>query len=276
MKHKVLVVDLDGTTLDARGQLGERDVAAAQALRRAGVHVTIATGRLFTGTQWVARALGVQGSVALMNGSELVDAQSALVTHGRYIEAPARAHARRVLSELGLPAFLFGSRRIHLDARHAAHAAYLGTWTPDLTHHDDIFGADEWHLAQDILALGAVGEPDAVTAARDALHADLPSELDTVVFRTWEGDTFLKLRHAVEDKGTAAERLAAEVEATLDETVVVGDWLNDLPMLERAGLSFAMGGSSDEVLAAADEELEAPRGGGGAIAEIAWKVWGVR
>lgn len=276
MTYKVLVLDLDGTTLDLQGKLGERDIAAAHALKRAGVRVTIATGRLFTGSRWVADALGVDGSVALMNGSELVDVASARTTHGRYVDAPARAHARKVLARHGLPAFLFGSRCIHLDQRHTAYAPYLGTWTRDLTHHDDIFDCSAWHASEDILALGAVGEAETILAARDDLHADLPPDLGSVTFRTYEGQTFLALRHSVEDKGTAVERLAAEREATAEETVVVGDWLNDLPMLRRGGLSFAMGGSMPEVLSEADEELETQRGAGGAVAEVAWKVWGVK
>jgi hydroxymethylpyrimidine pyrophosphatase-like HAD family hydrolase len=34
--------------------------------------------------------------------------------------------------------------------------------------------------------------------------------------------------------------------------MAVGDWLNDIGMLEIAGVGVAMGGSADEVIAAAD------------------------
>ena len=37
-----------------------------------------------------------------------------------------------------------------------------------------------------------------------------------------------------------------------EEVVAIGDDVNDIPMLEAAGLSFAMGNASDEVKAAAD------------------------
>ena len=96
MDYRVLVLDLDGTTLNGDGELEERDIAAAHALKAAGVHVTIATGRLFTGTQWVAEALGVEGTIAVMNGSELIDAQRGEMVHGHYVDAEHRAYAREV------------------------------------------------------------------------------------------------------------------------------------------------------------------------------------
>ena len=45
MSHdlRMLVLVLDGTTLDAAGALRPADVAAAHRLREAGIHVTIAT-----------------------------------------------------------------------------------------------------------------------------------------------------------------------------------------------------------------------------------------
>ena len=46
-------------------------------------------------------------------------------------------------------------------------------------------------------------------------------------------------------------------------------------MLRAAGRSFVMAHAKDEVVAAADEVLSRPRHGGGAIAEVARRVWGV-
>ncbi len=277
MDYRVLVLDLDGTTLNADGALEERDVAAALALQRAGVHVTIATGRLFTGSQWVARALGVRGAIAVMNGSELIDANSGQVVQGRYLAPAQRLRAREAWADHGLESgILFGSRRIHLGRRDERLRTYLETWTRDLTFHDDVYAATEWGGAEDVVAMGTIGEEDVVRRARDVLHEELPDEIGSVTFQTMEGDTFLKFRHAEETKGTALHRLAEERGVTAEQCVAVGDWLNDLPMLETAGLSLAMRSSPEAVREAAHEELESLRFGGGAVAEVARRVWGVQ
>jgi hydroxymethylpyrimidine pyrophosphatase-like HAD family hydrolase len=71
------------------------------------------------------------------------------------------------------------------------------------------------------------------------------------------------------DKGTAIEWLALHYGVGLDDVVAVGDWLNDVPMLARAGLSYAMAQAPDEVKSAAKEVLEADIWAGGGVAEAA-------
>ena len=47
-------------------------------------------------------------------------------------------------------------------------------------------------------------------------------------------------------KGSALAYVAAHHGCTLDETVCVGDWLNDVSMFAVAGRSYAMGQASAE------------------------------
>lgn len=271
---RMLAVDLDGTALTHANTLLPRDVRAAEALRARGIHVTIATGRLYTGTRWVAHALGATGTVAVMNGSERVALDGDRTVHADVLTGEERARIRDVLTDHGLPAFLFRSRQIHHDHAQAMHAPYLGVWTPDLHAHDGLLADALFVDAPDVLAVGVVGPADRVAAAHAALEAE-GSPMSGVQFDTYTGHRFLKLRHHTNDKGTAIASLAAERGFGVDQVVAVGDWTNDLPMLQSAGRSYAMGGSMAEVVSAAHAELDAPRGGGGAIAEIARRVWNV-
>ena len=276
MDFRMLVLDLDGTVLSRQGTLDPIDVAAALALQRAGIEVTIATGRLFTGTQWVARALGVRGSIAVMNGSELIDAETGEVRRGHYVDRPHRQTMAEVFAEEGLSTLIvFGSRAIHVGQHDAQHAPYLTTWTEDVNVHRDLKDSAAWRAGTDIVAVGTLGEHRAVASAQARLRDALPEPLDSVTFQTHAGSTFLKLRHAEEDKGTALARLAAERGLTAEATVAVGDWLNDLPMLRRAGLGLALGGSDQRVVAAADDVVGTQRYAPGAVAEVARRVWGV-
>jgi hydroxymethylpyrimidine pyrophosphatase-like HAD family hydrolase len=77
------------------------------------------------------------------------------------------------------------------------------------------------------------------------------------------------VRAAGASKGTALEWIANYENVEPDEVVAVGDWLNDIPMLRAAGLSFAMAQAPEEVGAAASERLDADHSTGGGIAEAA-------
>ncbi len=270
MDPRMLVLDLDGTALTHDWQITDADAAAAARLQAAGIHVTIATGRLFAGTHEAAARLGVQGSVAVMNGTELVDVGSREVIYGQYVHDHHRHAIRDLLHGFGLAPILFGADRIHHDDRGAHLNDYLRTWTPDVHHHGDLH-LDHW-ATERLVAVAATGDHDAVVQAAEAIAADYP-ELRPTKFTTWSGHGFLELRAHGDDKGTAIERLAAERHLDADQVVAVGDWLNDLPMLARAGRSFAMKGAAEAAIDAADHTLTAVRGEGGAVVELASRIW---
>ena len=72
MSYKLCAVDLDGTLLDPNGAAHDKDLRALKALMSEGLHVTIVTGRLYSGTRPTAEALGIRGPVACVDGSHIV------------------------------------------------------------------------------------------------------------------------------------------------------------------------------------------------------------
>lgn len=267
---RMLVVDLDGTALRGRDVLVDEDLEAAARLRAAGIAVTIATGRLVGGTAWVARELGVQGGFAVMNGSARFDLSGRRHHHNALgPELLARLDEQVRSRELG--GFLFRSHSVHLEHDHAHHRDYLAVWT------DEVLASDEhdW-TREDVLAVGVVGGEHQREQVRDlAAFLDDEHALEVVGFDTYGGEPFLSVRNAHDDKGTALEAMAAERGLQPDQVVAVGDWWNDVPMLRRAGYSFAMREAAGGATEAADAVLSARRGHGGAIAEIAQRVWGL-
>jgi hydroxymethylpyrimidine pyrophosphatase-like HAD family hydrolase len=129
-----------------------------------------------------------------------------------------------------------------------------------------------WQTAP--LAAVAIGEPDAVAAAYAVVRAH--AELFSVSFAVsmCPGKHAVLVRAAGPTKGTALRELCKIVGCSTDEAVAVGDWVNDVPMFEVAGRSFAMGSSPDHVRAKATDALETEAGAGGGIAEAIRRAWG--
>lgn len=69
MNIKMLVTDIDGTLLPAGMEVPRRNVEAVQRAARAGVTVTVATGRMYRAALPVARALGVDVPIITYNGA---------------------------------------------------------------------------------------------------------------------------------------------------------------------------------------------------------------
>lgn len=57
----------------------------------------------------------------------------------------------------------------------------------------------------------------------------------------------MEINHRKGQKGIAVARMAAKRQISLDEVMTIGDNLNDVSMLQTAGVSFAMGNGVVEV-----------------------------
>ena len=268
--YRLLALDLDGTLLRSDHSVDKRDVAAIAELQRAGVTVTIVTGRLHSGSVAAARACGIEGAIACVEGSHLIELASNTTLVHHPIEAATAALLRQTLGANGLAQFVFDAQGIHHDHGGAPYAHYVSTWSPNLR----VVEEDEaWQTAP--LAAVAIGDPAAVAAAAAALRAHT-DRLFSVNFQvgTIAGKHAVLARAAGPTKGTALRELCARIGCSPEEAVAVGDWVNDVPMFEVAGRSFAMGGAPAAISAKATDVLEAPSGGGGGIAEAIRRAWG--
>lgn len=270
MMYRLLALDLDGTLLRRDHSVDARDVAAIRELQAAGVTVTIVTGRLSAGATGAARACSIDGVIACIEGSHLLEVATGttLLHHG---VAPEAAIALRgALGAHGLASFVFDAAGIHHDHRAAPYADYVRTWSPDMRVVEE-----ELAWQTEPLAAVGIGDPDAVAAAHAALraHAD---RLFTVSFPVYAypGKHALLSRAAGTTKGTALAELCRRAGCSLAEAVAVGDWVNDVPMFEVAGRAFAMGRAPEAVRAKATDELSSGAGDGGGVAEVVRRAWG--
>ena len=271
MAYRLLALDLDGTLLRSDHGVDDRDIAAIQEVRAAGVTVTIVTGRMHSGSIGAARACAIEGAIACMEGSHLVDVGSGRTLARHAMDGAVTAILRDAFA--GLASFVFEADGIHHDRTGEPYAGYVRTWSPNLGVVEEALDARVW--ANDPLAAVAIGDPDVVTAA----HAILRAHADRIFSVSFPvgacpGKHAILVRAAGPTKGTALAELCTLAGCTLADAVVVGDWVNDVPMFEVAGRSFAMGSAPDAVRAKATDGLERPAGSGGGIAEAVRRAWG--
>jgi hypothetical protein len=270
MTYRLLALDLDGTLLRRDHSVDERDVAAIRELQAAGVTVTIVTGRLWSGATTAARACSIEGAIACVEGSHLVELATGTTLTHHGVDADAAGLLRATIGAHGLASFVFDAAGIHHDHAAAPYAGYVSTWSPNLRILEE-------ELAWQTEPLGAVAIGDAgpVAAAHAALraHADRLFAVSFPVYAHPDKHAVL-VRAAGPTKGTALAELCCQAGCSLAEAVAVGDWLNDVPMFEVAGRSFAMGSAPDAVRAKATDALACEAGAGGGIAEAIRRAWG--
>jgi Cof subfamily protein (haloacid dehalogenase superfamily) len=279
-RPRLLAVDLDGTLLDTRGFPHERDARAIQAALAEGVLVSIVTGRLYSGTRAFVETLGLRGAVACADGSHLVHARdhATLVHHG--MRGAHAALLRDAVARARLATFVFARDAIGHDAAGAPYVDYVATWSRDIRVAHDAYGHELWLAEDGVTAVVALGSREQVASAVDDLARDLPSAVLVAMFPVRRGSHTgtwaMVVRAAGTTKGTAMRWIADHEKVSLEETVCVGDWINDVPMFEVAGRSFAMGQAPDEVKAKASDVLPHTVEDGGGVASAIELAFGIR
>jgi Cof subfamily protein (haloacid dehalogenase superfamily) len=280
VRPRLLAIDLDGTLVDSRGQAHRADVLAIRSAVRQGVHVTIATGRLYSGTRAVARELGLRDAIACVDGSHVVDSAShATLMHVGLGDTDALG-VRDEFARASLISYVLADDAVAYDARGTPYLRYVATWSKNVRLHEDVFRSDLWSGSDGVSAAVGVGTRARIDQVADRIACNLEGSVQVTRFSVgalaganrWA----LIARAAGASKGSALRWLADRHGVLLAETVCVGDWLNDVPMFEVAGRSYAMGQAPNEVKDRATDVLDETGEEGGGVARVLEQAFGVR
>jgi Cof subfamily protein (haloacid dehalogenase superfamily) len=253
MAIRLLALDLDGTLLNARGQITERNTDAIRKAREAGVRIAVVTGRRFRDCRPVALELGLDVPVISHNG--------ALTKHAETLETvavlPLPLESAREAMEIGKK---FGADALvsddhqglgvlvydHVSGENAAFYQYLA-WSRRV--HGDEEGAksvrevpslDEY-VDHDPIHLSFSGGCARMKELEDLLRAHMANSVKIFCTVYPEKDfTLIDIVNASASKGAGVAAAAAEVGIQQDEIMAIGDNYNDLEMLLFAGTGVVM------------------------------------
>jgi Cof subfamily protein (haloacid dehalogenase superfamily) len=241
---RLVALDMDGTLLDADHEVDASFWPVADELERRGVVLCAASGRQRATLEEMFGERAERMVLIAENGADVAH-------HGRPVSTSLvtrEAVVRAVTAVRGLAAAGAEVGTVVSGVR----AAYVER------HDDDFLGTVSRYYArlervEDLLAVEddalKVAVHDAGSAAERVHPALLPLAPEHTVVLS--GEHWVDVMARGTDKGVALTRVQAALGVTRAQTAAFGDHLNDVEMLEAAGLSFAMAGAPAPVLAAA-------------------------
>lgn len=264
---KLFATDLDGTLFDREGRIHPEDARAIARAKEQGVIVTIATGRLTSGTHMVARTLELTVPVVCADGGVTACSVTERLIHRHAVHTQAVDFILRELVRRELASFVFTHDTIHSCERGRDHHPYVRGWSPRIQTHQDVIDAPAWRSTPDaaVMVIG-IGSPTAVASLAATVREAHP-DLDTATFTFGPGTaSVLRVLAPGVSKGAALAVLAEQLGVEQKNTAVIGDWLNDLSMFAWAKRSYAMPHAPENVKAAATNPLDEHSCKRGAIA----------
>jgi Cof subfamily protein (haloacid dehalogenase superfamily) len=240
---RLLISDVDGTLVRPDKQISAATVAAAQALRDAGVAFTLVSSRPPRGMLPLVQMLRLDTPIAGFNGGVIADPQ------GRVIEShPLARKDARIAVEL------FESRPVetwvfadNLWLLRNPDGHYVPLERRTLGYDGTVVDSFEPYLDRVEKIVAASADAAGLVALENEINPLIAPDAHALRSQVY----YLDVNHSRANKGNAVEALARHLGVPLSETAVIGDGSNDVPMFERAGFSIAMGQASAEVRARA-------------------------
>lgn len=240
MKYKLLVTDVDGTLTESNGNISETTIEAIRSVVESGKYVVLASGRPYVGTLALRERLGLQEMPTIcQNGSVVVD------KNGRIIE-------KFVLVDHMSPC-MAGKQNGCSVIAWCGDELYCECVDEQVREYEKISGVAprvcRFEELENVTKVLLITSPEEA----ERLEAELKSE-NYVCHRSRKN--FLEFVSNSASKGNALETVARSLGVEVDETVSLGDGMNDISMLKCSGLGVAVKNAAETVKENADIVLD--------------------
>lgn len=220
---KLIALDMDGTLLNADLEISDMNRQAIAKAVDKGVGVMLSTGRWLDFCYPYAASLNLDSYLVTVNGGEIWSASKELIER--------HVHASTLMEKMWHIGYDKGARMWCV----ATDRIYNAGDRPDDFHKH------EW------LKIGFTSEDiDKLNEIRKELSSYDSLEITNSL------PTNIEVNPVGVNKANGLQRVCKELGITMAEVMAVGDSLNDIKMIEQAGLGVAMGNAQDAIKEAAD------------------------
>jgi len=253
--YKIIALDLDGTLLNSKKQLTDINKDALKKASSLGIEIVPCTGRFYNLMPESIKSLDFVNYAITINGAQICNVKTGEVIY----DASMKLETALKLME-------------HLDTLPCIYDCYMNSaaWMSRVLYeHIDDYPLSEHY--NKMWKTGRTPVDDLKTYIKEMgnpiqkiqfLFKDAgkkPEYIETLkgMFPTLNISSSMDVNIEINDihanKGIAINKLAEYIGCQVDQTVAIGDGLNDYDMIKAAGLGIAMKNSCDEILALAKE-----------------------
>ncbi|MGN1344367.1 MAG: Cof-type HAD-IIB family hydrolase [Traorella sp.] len=269
MNYRCILCDLDETLLDSHKRIPKKNLEAIRKARKQNVKFVCATGRHYTGITHILKELDLYDQedeyVLSLNGALLVECKDFKIIDSTTFKGSLAAKIIQFALDHELCASVYTPSQIYIyqlndEERRRVHQAGLA--------FIEVFdGRYDYLEKEDVLKISLESNDYPYLLS---LQDEIKELLNDEITYTYSSNRYMEFNSSKATKGIGLLKLAHHLKMEPSQMIAVGDHLNDISMLEAAGLSVAVNNAQDEVKAICDVVTKANHNEG-AIYEIVEK-----
>lgn len=242
---RLVAFDLDGTLLNRDRELSDANRKALQKAHDEGLIICLASGRAIATILPFAEMLEIAGPIVSCNGAYVVDDKRAEVFH-QGVPASALKVILDFAEEGGVHTNLYIRTQVFFSGQNEFGDEYVRRTRflkPEISSYGGLRGMEATKML-------FMDHPERIET-HTARMREMLSDSDTVIAIS-EKDYVEFLPPGV-TKGRGLQEVAQSLGLERNQVAAIGDYWNDLEMIEWAGFSGAVENAVDGVRSAADE-----------------------
>ena len=254
LKYQIIALDLDGTLLNSRKELTARNRGALEQAANRGIHIVPTTGRVYSALPAEIRELPFVRYIISVNGAQVFDQMKGNVLYRAEMSWQRCIELMAYLDTLPVIYDCFMDNNAWMSAKQKE---LIDDFAPD-EHYRKMLHEVRQSVPELKTFLAEQGRDVQKIQFfiqsmqhREKLLRELPEMFpDLLVSSSVVNNIEFNAPNA--NKGSALLALAKHLGIRREETMAFGDGLNDLSMIQQAGLGIAMSNACPAALEVAD------------------------
>lgn len=260
-RYRLLAVDVDGTLVGPDQCVSDPHTLALRRAKHEGLAVCLCTGRSYAETRGAWSACRLEGSadpMVCVGGSLVAESDTGRTLHIEPIDRDVALKAAELMGEMGYSVVALVDRwRWNFDYYLTAGGDGEAIWRDWFGKHDCVVRQlrrlDDEPKLPEILRLTALVQADRTADLEQALRDRFADRLESYrIFAPNYGIHVVECFGQGVNKWSGVRYVAQGLRVAARDIVAIGDDINDLPMIQRAGLGVAMGNAPQWLREAAD------------------------
>lgn len=264
--YKLIAIDIDGTLLNSHGELTDRTKQILKQASEKGVYIVLTSGRLTGKVKSFSEEIGANQYLIAENGASIINLQTSALEYSKYMSKEVVDKVLDICQENNIYYMLYTTKELIVkNMKYMAMFFHKQNFNPNARINTIIAGRDYIDAVKEpftklmicdedraiyngiIAKLSKIPEIDVMPVPHiSTKRMELDGEEKKIAY------SYADIAAKGANKWNAIEQLIRKLEILPSEVIAIGDNINDISMIENAGLGVAMKNGSPHVRALAD------------------------
>lgn len=249
---KLIALDLDGTLLNSDALISSGNLKAIEYAKNKGAKITICSGRPYSSVKLFAEQIDTQIPVVCCNGVEVRNCYDGGILHSDYMNAEIGKSVVNISKNIGCNTNVYANDTVFSECENRV-IKYYNKINKTLPLEKQCRTSIVDNLLDDVLEKKHVITKIEILDISDSIRDELKKCIHNVDLINTAGSwiSSIEIMNHSASKGNGLRKLANILKIAPEEIMAIGDYNNDIEMLQFAGTSVAMGNADECVRAVA-------------------------